>query len=98
MEVGLFNCIFSLNKKKYILTDEYFNDLRLYNESVTMFFRNYEPMNTHNEAIVYLFEDNKKTVESNIGQDKTQMKFTDLKSNFFMFTFREQSSRFEENC
>mmetsp|Transcript_4851 Transcript_4851/g.4604 ORF Transcript_4851/g.4604 Transcript_4851/m.4604 type:complete len:190 (-) Transcript_4851:1729-2298(-) len=53
-----------LNKRKYLLTDEYFNDLSIYNESVSNFFRGYQPMNSRNEAIVYIVEDDRKTKES----------------------------------
>ena len=47
-----------------MLTDEYFNDLSVYNETVTMFFRGYEPWNVNNEAIVYIIEDDGKIKEN----------------------------------
>lgn len=43
-----------LNNHKYILTDEYFNDLVLYNETICNFFKHYEPLNPDNLAVIYI--------------------------------------------
>lgn len=40
----------NLNKSKCIITDEYFNDLVLYNDSICSFFHSYEPLNLDNQA------------------------------------------------
>lgn len=73
---------YSLNKRKYILTDEYFNDLTLFNEPVTMFFRAYDPLNHENQAIVYVVEDDGKIKETNIVTKEMNINFTQMHSMF----------------
>lgn len=57
-----------LNKNKYILTDEYFNDLVLYHETICNFFKSYDPLNPENQAIIYLVEQNKFMTSETIKQ------------------------------
>lgn len=54
--------------------------MKLYTDPVTMFFRAYEPLNSKNMAIVYLYEDDKKTIEKMSNSDPTKFKFTEIKS------------------
>jgi hypothetical protein len=49
--------------QKYILTDEFFNNLASYNDTVMSFFKSYNPINQNNEAIVYLVSSNTKLKE-----------------------------------
>lgn len=46
--------------QKYILTDEYFNNLASFNDNVMNFFKNYVSYNSQNDAIVYLVQANQK--------------------------------------
>ena len=50
-------------EQKYVLTDEFYNNLSSYNESIMNFFKNYSPLNPQNEAIVYLVATNQKLKE-----------------------------------
>ena len=43
-----------LNESKYVLTDEYINDLWVYDLPLHIFYKNYQPLNLDNFAIVYL--------------------------------------------
>jgi hypothetical protein len=75
---------YSLNKKKYILTDEYFNNLSLYNEPVTMFFRGYEPWNLDNQAIVYIIEDDGRTKENKLLFKDSSLNFKRIQGNIIL--------------
>lgn len=79
--------MYSLNKRKYILTDEYFNDLTLYNDPVTMFFRAYEPLNHDNQAIVYIVEDDGKIKETNVVTKEMNINFTQMHSKHIISVF-----------
>lgn len=58
-EVKLAACEFWKKlEQKYILTDEYFNNLSSFDESIMNFFKSYTPLNPQNEAIVYLVASN----------------------------------------
>ena len=46
------------------MTDEYFNDLVLYNEPINTFFKNYKPLHPEGQAVVYILEDDKRTKEN----------------------------------
>ena len=45
-------------EQKYVLTDEYFNNLVSYNDSVMNFFKSYSCLNPTQEAVVYLVKAN----------------------------------------
>jgi len=55
-------CEFWNNKieQGYILTDEYFNNLSSYTDTVMAFFKTYQPLNSQNDAVVYLISANRK--------------------------------------
>jgi hypothetical protein len=46
--------------QKYILTDEYFNNMSSHNDTVMNFFKTYTPLNPLQEAVVYLVIANQK--------------------------------------
>ena len=51
-------------EQRYNLTDEYFNNLQSFTgETVMNFYKNYAPLNSHNEAVVYLIPSNQKIKE-----------------------------------
>ena len=54
-----------LNEQKYILTDEYFNNLELYGDSIWTFFKNYKTLNPDEEAVVYLVQANREKKDEN---------------------------------
>ena len=41
-------------EQKFILTDEYFNNLVSYNDTVMNFYKTYNCLNSSQEAVVYL--------------------------------------------
>ena len=45
-------------EQKYVLTDEYFNNLVSYNDTIMNFFKNYNCINAELEAVVYLIKAN----------------------------------------
>lgn len=45
-------------EQKYVLTDEFYNNLSSYNDTVMNFFKIYSPLNPRSEAIVYLITAN----------------------------------------
>ena len=49
--------------QKYILTDEYFNNMSSHNDTVMNFFKTYTPLNPLQEAVVYLVIANQKQRE-----------------------------------
>ena len=58
----------NLNRSKYILTDEYFNDLSLYELSLYSFYRHYQPLNPMNYAIVYIVHRDKRVDQKSISE------------------------------
>jgi hypothetical protein len=44
--------------QQYILTDEYFNNLVAFNDTIMNFYKTYTPINPNNEAILYLVKAN----------------------------------------
>ena len=63
-----------LNEDKYILTDEYFNDLILYDETISIFYHSYEPLNPENLAMIYMVGRNKKVnLDKMKNSQKTQI-------------------------
>jgi hypothetical protein len=46
-------------EQRYNLTDEYYNNLQSFTgETIMNFYKNYSPLNTQNEAVVYLIPSN----------------------------------------
>ena len=52
-------------EQKYSLTDEYFNNLVSYNDTVMNFFKTYAALNPNQDAVVYLVKANQKSRELN---------------------------------
>ena len=51
-------------EQRFNLTDEYFNNLQSFTgETVMNFYKNYTPLNSQNEAVVYLIPSNQKVKE-----------------------------------
>lgn len=45
-------------EQKYVLTDEFFNNLAAYNDTIMNFFKAYQTLNPKQEAVVYLISAN----------------------------------------
>ncbi|CDW75034.1 UNKNOWN [Stylonychia lemnae] len=83
-------------EQKYSLTDEYYNNLVTYNDSVMNFFKNYNALNPSQDAVVYLVKANQKSRELNrlqmdcitLDDKKNKMKENEQGGNLSKFRRR----------
>lgn len=88
-------------EQKYILTDEYFNNLSSFNDTVMNFFKHYQTYNSKNEAIVYLVGANQKLRDlhklqmENITLDDKKNKMKENENDNAIEKFRKKTLDFD---
>eukprot|EP00347_Sterkiella_histriomuscorum_P017713 403348280 len=89
-------------EQKYNLTDEYFNNLVSYNDTVMNFFKTYNSLNPNVEAVVYLVKANQKARELNrlqydsITLDEKKNKMKENQEGGNLSKFRKRTLDFQK--